>query len=274
MGCVYILVNKEMPGLVKIGCTNRTAEKRAQELLPPTGVPGPFEVAYALNCEQYTKLEMEIHRKLSDYRLPNKEFFRYPVNDAIMALKQLYSDYLNVEVQSLESRKTELMEGIEQAKKTEQALLARERAARQETGFLESEVARLAAEVTNALQQIEDLKNESASQWIVIKSQRREVQSLESRKTKYTEGIKKAKQEEQALFARIRSRHQEIEVLDREIESRESKVERLTAKENRLRKEVEDLDYLKTEVANLKNEKRELMKSKNAVGRREEFTPV
>ncbi len=89
MGCVYILVNEAMPGLVKIGQTSRTAEERAGELLPPTGVPCPFEVACALYCEQYKKLETDIHKKLNAYRVnTKKEFFRYPVNDAIRVLKR------------------------------------------------------------------------------------------------------------------------------------------------------------------------------------------
>ncbi len=273
MGFVYILVNKGMPGLVKIGYTNGTAEERAKELSRSTGVPYPFEVAYALYCKWYIKLEKDIHRKLVDYRLPNKEFFIYPVNDAIMELKQLHLSYLDIKIPPLESRKTKLIEGIEKAKKAEQALLARGHAARQETEFLESEVAQLEAEVTKAHQQIEVLKSKTESQRIETESLRREIPPLESRKTKLIEGIKKAEQEEQALFARKRSTRREIESLGREIESLESEVERLKAKENRLSKEVEDLECLKAEVDNLEKEKRELMKFKNAVGQKVRILP-
>ena len=41
MGSVYILTNEAMPDLIKIGCTTRTAEERAQELYT-TEVPHPF----------------------------------------------------------------------------------------------------------------------------------------------------------------------------------------------------------------------------------------
>ena len=156
MGCVYILTNKEMPNLVKIGQTSSPAEERAKQISIATGVPFPFQVAFALYCEQYIKLEKDIHSKLADYRLPNKEFFRYPVNDAIMELKQLYSGYLTIEIQSLESHKTKLVGEIEKAKKAEQELLLRGRSARQQTTSLESEVERLKAEVTNAHQQIKE----------------------------------------------------------------------------------------------------------------------
>ena len=45
-GWVYILTNKAMPGLVKIGLTTRDLEEWAAELLGATGVPLPFVVAW------------------------------------------------------------------------------------------------------------------------------------------------------------------------------------------------------------------------------------
>jgi hypothetical protein len=41
-GFVYILSNKKMPGLVKIGCTTRPVVERTAELNSMTGVPAPF----------------------------------------------------------------------------------------------------------------------------------------------------------------------------------------------------------------------------------------
>ena len=77
MGCVYILKNEAMPGLIKIGYTTRTAEKRADELYEGiTGVPMPFEVAHEYLCEEPEKLEREIHRKLTSHRINQyREFF-------------------------------------------------------------------------------------------------------------------------------------------------------------------------------------------------------
>ncbi|RKU12681.1 hypothetical protein C6502_05535 [Candidatus Poribacteria bacterium] len=97
MGCVYILKNEAMPGLIKIGYTKETAEKRANDLYT-TGVPQPFEVAYKLDKlepEQYTKLEDEIHKELAQHRVnPKREFFEYPVDDAIQVLKKLHTSVL------------------------------------------------------------------------------------------------------------------------------------------------------------------------------------
>ena len=91
MGYVYILTNAGMPNLIKIGYTNRTPEQRASELYDKiTGVPMPFEVAHKLACENPQKLESEIHEALKAFR-PNKdrEFFKYPPDDAFEMLKAL-----------------------------------------------------------------------------------------------------------------------------------------------------------------------------------------
>ncbi|MDE0314548.1 MAG: GIY-YIG nuclease family protein [Candidatus Poribacteria bacterium] len=211
MGCVYILTNEGNQGLVKIGQTGGLAEARAKQLSRETAAPYQFEVAYALYCEWYIKLEKDIHFKLAYCRVsPNKEFFKCPVDDAIMELKQLHLSYLDIEISSLESRKTKLIEGIEKAEKAEQALLAKGRDARQKTDFMESEVTRLEAEITKAHQQIEVLRSEAG----------------------------KAEKE---LLERARSTR-------REVESLESEVERLKAKENVLSKEVEDLEKEKIEL--------------------------
>ncbi len=90
MGYVYILENDLMPGLIKIGHTSKTPEERVKELSAPTGVPTPFKVAFKLPSEKYKELEKEMHRKLSDYRVnSNREFFEYPVDEAIRLLKKL-----------------------------------------------------------------------------------------------------------------------------------------------------------------------------------------
>ena len=46
-GYVYILTNRGMRGLIKIGRTTGSVEKRAKDL-SSTGVPFPFEVAYKM----------------------------------------------------------------------------------------------------------------------------------------------------------------------------------------------------------------------------------
>src|SRR5688572_6679317 len=45
-GYLYVLINPSLPGLVKIGKTNRDPEQRAAELSAATGVPTPFVLVY------------------------------------------------------------------------------------------------------------------------------------------------------------------------------------------------------------------------------------
>ena len=94
MGCVYILVNPAMPGLIKIGYTTRAAEVRANELYDGAfGVPKPFVVVYTNDCEDPPKLEAIVHKQLAQYRINNnREFFEYPADDAYQLVKDLHKE--------------------------------------------------------------------------------------------------------------------------------------------------------------------------------------
>lgn len=93
MGCVYILKNEAMPGLIKIGYTTRTAEERAKELYEGiTGVPMHFEVAHVFPCENPKELEGVVHSKLAEHRInKDREFFKYPADDAIQLIEELHN---------------------------------------------------------------------------------------------------------------------------------------------------------------------------------------
>jgi len=75
-----------MPGILKIGKTRRDPCERAREL-SNTSVPTPYIVAFELFSENYDVLEKKMHLVLDDFRVnPNREFFKYPLNDAILQL--------------------------------------------------------------------------------------------------------------------------------------------------------------------------------------------
>lgn len=85
-GYVYILLNHSMPGILKVGKTRRDPRARAREL-STTSVPTPYVVAFELFSDDYDDLEKKMHLALSDFRVsPNREFFKYPLNDAIALL--------------------------------------------------------------------------------------------------------------------------------------------------------------------------------------------
>ena len=119
MGYVYILTNKSFRygffgrKLIKIGKTNRNPDERAQEL-SSTGVPTPFEVAYALPSDQYDELERKMHRRLDTYRSnKNREFFKYPVKKAIKLLEQLRNELSRVEQQPPKFEQAAVQQGPE-----------------------------------------------------------------------------------------------------------------------------------------------------------------
>jgi hypothetical protein len=92
---IYILSNKTMPNLVKIGFTGITPEKRAEQLSRGTGVPTKFTVEYAFKCFNAHALESEIHKHLHSYRVSNdREFFQIPLVEAKEAVNFLGKRYI------------------------------------------------------------------------------------------------------------------------------------------------------------------------------------
>ena len=87
-GIVYVLTNPAMPGLVKIGKTARgSVDARLAELYS-TGVPVPFECAFAARVDDEAKVESAFHRAFGPYRLnPKREFFQIEAEQAIALLE-------------------------------------------------------------------------------------------------------------------------------------------------------------------------------------------
>lgn len=87
-GIVYVLTNPAMPGLVKIGKTSRhSIDARLNELYS-TGVPVPFECAYAGRVVDETQVEKAFHLAFGPYRLnPKREFFQIEPEQAIALLQ-------------------------------------------------------------------------------------------------------------------------------------------------------------------------------------------
>ena len=77
VGFIYILGNKAMEGLYKIGSSGRKdLDKRIKELYS-TNVPFPFDCVFACEVENYEEVEKAIHTAFGDRRVnPNREFFR------------------------------------------------------------------------------------------------------------------------------------------------------------------------------------------------------
>jgi DNA segregation ATPase FtsK/SpoIIIE-like protein len=80
---IYILENPSMPGLVKIGRTERSVSERLTELSSHTGVPTGFSVVKEFAVTNSVEAERIIHERLSVYRVAaNREFFKIEPEDA------------------------------------------------------------------------------------------------------------------------------------------------------------------------------------------------
>ena len=91
---VYILVNKSMPDMVKIGMTVREVEERAKEISGVTGVPTPWIPIYSFKCFSSYKLEQELHEHLDAVRVSgNREMFYMHSKDAISIVSELGAKY-------------------------------------------------------------------------------------------------------------------------------------------------------------------------------------
>lgn len=80
-GFVYVLSNISMPGIYKIGFTERAPLQRADELSISTSIPTPFEIVFYGEVEDASSYENEMHVLYDEYRINQKrEFFSFPAD--------------------------------------------------------------------------------------------------------------------------------------------------------------------------------------------------
>ncbi|KWI90168.1 hypothetical protein WM08_15020 [Burkholderia ubonensis] len=76
-GFVYVLGNRAMPGVYKVGYTERSPSLRCEELSRSTSVPCEFDLICYAEYTQAHAREQEIHRLLAGVRVsPDREFFK------------------------------------------------------------------------------------------------------------------------------------------------------------------------------------------------------
>ena len=85
-GWVYVITNKSMPGLVKIGYSTKDPELRATEL--GTGSPLPYCVEYDVLVEDPQSIEQRLHAIFANRR-EGKEWFRCDVGDAVSEIRNV-----------------------------------------------------------------------------------------------------------------------------------------------------------------------------------------
>lgn len=95
---VYVLTNPAMPGLVKIGKTTQSEVEERMKQLYSTGVPIPFDCAFACRVKDASEVEKALHVAFGMTRLnPNREFFKIESERVIAVLKLLKVDDITAE---------------------------------------------------------------------------------------------------------------------------------------------------------------------------------
>jgi hypothetical protein len=93
---VYVLVNKSIPGICKIGMTTKTVPERVKEINSATGVITPWFPVYKHKCVNAREVERDTHVKLEQlgYRVnPNREGFEVSSHLAIEVIKEIADRY-------------------------------------------------------------------------------------------------------------------------------------------------------------------------------------
>lgn len=100
-GWVYVITNKAMPGLIKVGYSTKDPVLRAGEL-GGTGVPHAYEVAFDALVEQPRDVEQRVHLKLTHVR-EGKEWFRCDIATAVFEIRKCAGVILNENVRDTET---------------------------------------------------------------------------------------------------------------------------------------------------------------------------
>lgn len=91
-GFIYVLFNPSMPGMAKVGKTNRDPQDRVSELSGASGVPTPFVLVYKEFFDNCSVAEKLIHSLLEDrgHRVSSaREFFSAPLDEIIKIVQQV-----------------------------------------------------------------------------------------------------------------------------------------------------------------------------------------
>lgn len=88
-GIVYVLRNKAMPNLIKVGKTLRKNLQTRMSELYSTGIPFPFECLWAGEVEDCSRIENIIHNAYRYNRVnPKREFFDIEPHQVIPLLQE------------------------------------------------------------------------------------------------------------------------------------------------------------------------------------------
>ena len=91
-GFVYVLGNKAMPGIYKIGMTDRSPSSRCDELSSATAIPYPFNVLAFVPTDDALVLEQGLHEHFDRARCsPRREFFSLDFSNIISDIGDMFA---------------------------------------------------------------------------------------------------------------------------------------------------------------------------------------
>jgi hypothetical protein len=91
---VYVLVNKSVPNMVKIGMTTNTPDQRARQISAATGVDTPWIPVYSFACYRSDLLEEEVHQHFNYCRInTHREMFEIDSHTAQHVIEELGYKY-------------------------------------------------------------------------------------------------------------------------------------------------------------------------------------
>lgn len=94
-GFVYVLGNESMPGIYKIGMTERAPMERLEQLSSSTSVPVEFEMIFFAQVQNPLKVEQAMHRHFDDDRVnESREFFRSSIKDLHQYIERIAEPWL------------------------------------------------------------------------------------------------------------------------------------------------------------------------------------
>lgn len=129
-GYVYIISNKAMPGIFKIGFTLKDPVLRAQQL-NSTGIPHPFVVEYEILVDEPHDLEQRVHKILQEFN-ENKEWFRCSFAQAVQVIHTCYQGRIYYEGCFKTEREAEIERARQEKLHKEQQRLEAERKKQEE----------------------------------------------------------------------------------------------------------------------------------------------
>ncbi len=100
-GYIYALINYSMPGLVKVGRTDRSPSTRIDELSSATGIPTQFVLVYDILVPDAERAEQLMHGTLTNrgYRVAeNREFFNAPIHEVVKLMIELREELESISI--------------------------------------------------------------------------------------------------------------------------------------------------------------------------------